>query len=609
MQKKENKTKIFLIAIIAIIAVVLLINSYKNNLTGEAVKTEIPVEIVGESVYMENVLGSSFVESFNDNYGVLKTGQGLTIQTSLTASEDDYQTDVVLEADKDSIKYYLNLLEEYIESNTAYNFLGNNFRIIEVYDYGMVIERNGDLETVMDGDAFIGENQEDPNWVWDLNGLDTYSPSIAVENDFVYNDDSDNPPKVGECIYLPNNYAKICLDGLNVNDNEYTTYTIELDESADLSEVGGNSSEKTIYIHTIDRIIPIKDTSTNEIWVTGNGRVYYLNNNKINFASTIGSMNLRINNDLWLNIIKGGNTINVKLAPTYPLEETLTASFSVVNGKIFALGNTKYYEEANELTWGIQGVGSLNIGTKDEDHRTAYGIIIRDPKSHGASDEVVLEIPPEQVKAGISMSFAGEISVPPIQECTDSDDGLNYDVKGICTDSSGKTPWEDSCTIDTHNNLKLEEVYCDDDNFCYGRMVDCPNGCEDGVCIELKPEQPTKKINYQGVLEMLERCEVEDIDEGMTCAESARSDGAVALNTYLAILYHFPDGRKDTFVVTWLESDDIINKGDVYDWLNLVAGSTAVLDSYEIGCYTCYPESSVWRAGKAAFKQKTFFNR
>ena len=84
---------------------------------------------------------------------------------------------------------------------------------------------------------------------------------------------------------------------------------------------------------------------------------------------------------------------------------------------------------------------------------------------------------------------SGCVSQP---KCTDSDktkeypDGKNYYEKGVCKDSSGKEPWEDSCTPSSADNkIKLEEVYCNDnDNNCYGNMIECPNGCKDGACIK-----------------------------------------------------------------------------------------------------------------------------
>ena len=47
---------------------------------------------------------------------------------------------------------------------------------------------------------------------------------------------------------------------------------------------------------------------------------------------------------------------------------------------------------------------TTNIGTKDEDHRSLYGIIIKDPKTNNAIDKVDLEMPEEQVKAEIEIT-------------------------------------------------------------------------------------------------------------------------------------------------------------------------------------------------------------
>jgi len=376
--------------------------------------------------YEEVALGSSFVKSLSDNNGIFRVdkkaywNEDLIVQTSLTASEDDYQTDIVLEVGKDVIRYYLNIPSGGIVEKT-FDFLGNQITIKNIIsNTQMSIQINNQIKTVQDGDSFIGEDWDNPKWVWDLNNLDTNNPIIGIENDFVYNDDSDNPPKVGKCIYLPNNYAKVCLDGTNIKyDADYQTYTIEYESSADLSEAGGKSIEKTIYIHTVSSR-GIKLTSgpyiRNEIWLTGDGRVYYREplDNKIKFLKKItGADNTIgiINDDLKLFVDKIALgldwKIHIKITPLTGLSEYLDAVFSVKNEEIFALGDTQSMEEAGELTWIITGRDVLNIGTKDEDHRTAYGIIIRDPKSHGASDEVVLDIPPKQVKARVSMSFKG----------------------------------------------------------------------------------------------------------------------------------------------------------------------------------------------------------
>ena len=49
------------------------------------------------------------------------------------------------------------------------------------------------------------------------------------------------------------------------------------------------------------------------------------------------------------------------------------------------------------------------IGTRDNDLRTLYGTIIENPKSHSPSDEVILQIPQEQIKANVRLSSVSPI--------------------------------------------------------------------------------------------------------------------------------------------------------------------------------------------------------
>ncbi|PIV68396.1 MAG: hypothetical protein COS07_04180, partial [Candidatus Aenigmarchaeota archaeon CG01_land_8_20_14_3_00_37_9] len=71
------------------------------------------------------------------------------------------------------------------------------------------------------------------------------------------------------------------------------------------------------------------------------------------------------------------------------------------------LGTTANTEEADELQTKAGTTSWINMGTKDEDHRSLYGIIIMNPKSHGASDEAVFKVPSEQVFATVSVKGPG----------------------------------------------------------------------------------------------------------------------------------------------------------------------------------------------------------
>jgi hypothetical protein len=346
--------------------------------------------------------------------------------TSLTSNEDDYMTDVVLEVARDSIKYNSHVFADSSSIGRTFDFLGHKMSIERIGASSLVMNINGVSEIINDGDSFIGENVNNPDWVWDI-GSGGKPSKIGIENDFIHNDDSDNPRKVGECIKLPNNYAEICLDGLTVRSYEYDTYTIEYDGSADLSGPGFGSVVQTIYIHTTKKDgINLGFTTTEKLWITGDRKVLYEDSNgKIihfittgNFDQSIGVLGDNTAEDPEISIGPVTDVIdylNIKISSS--ANDVLTAKFST-SGEIDTLGDTDSHEEANELSyqnlnlkfWDVQ-----TIGTKDEDHRTAYGIIVRNPKVHGASNEVVLDIPKKQVKAKVSvkMSSGGTMVTPP----------------------------------------------------------------------------------------------------------------------------------------------------------------------------------------------------
>jgi len=77
--------------------------------------------------------------------------------------------------------------------------------------------------------------------------------------------------------------------------------------------------------------------------------------------------------------------------------DNIKIAWTIDSNKAFSsLGDTESSDEPDELMWDIR-----EIGTKDEDQRTKYGIIINDPKSTGSGDEVVLEIPGDIVQANV----------------------------------------------------------------------------------------------------------------------------------------------------------------------------------------------------------------
>jgi len=501
-----------------------------------------------------------------------QAGNAVSVETSLTSSEEDYQTDIVMEVARDAIKYYY-AFSETIKVNATTSsdpleikFLGKNLKITDIDDStegkftayvgseffmdsgdsvvvngktiklsrvgsanAVVVDVDGVTETISsgstktingieivndeafydsnnqmassanliigkdaqetytDGDAYVGEDKDNPDWIWNIGSILSSStsttsstsaeftgPIIGVENDFIFNDDSDNPPKIGECIDLPNNYISLCMDSLTVSDDNYVTYTFEFENSADLSDaITSLTSAKTVFIHTpqseglvlkranLNHVngSTTSDIKTDKIWLysaagTGVGLdnggnesdigIFYkdTNDNKVKLAGLANNekgnaaeiqANYDNTKDTDLQFYIEGNSsatdaINVTLVPYHSTNlpdylDNITMEFGRSSQAFNALGVTASSEEAGELLWQGPWDSTLKtLGTKDEDHRTRYGIIIRDPKAHGSSDEVVLDVPGDQVQANVvikgsaakTSSSGGSVVVNPI---------------------------------------------------------------------------------------------------------------------------------------------------------------------------------------------------
>jgi len=284
----------------------------------------------------------------------------------------------------------------------------------------------------------------------DLGNLMSFSDHvIGIENDFVKDDSSDMPAGVGECYSLPTEYVKICLEGLNVADDEYMELVQEYTNAVDFTKAGFPTltSEPALYIHTNSQEGLVLhqsllvwsngtalDRYTNKIWIYAPGinaeyRIFYEDSSgDIQYAGNLTGGSRITTKFAHLNYGSLGSSVNLNflgrrpsssqsffnITLTSPLLDNITSIFSTSNGKVNALGALQSWEEPSELVWDDR----VNIGTKDEDHRTRYGIIIRDPKTHGASDEVVLEIPNRQVKARVSIALTATSPSQPAKTVT-----------------------------------------------------------------------------------------------------------------------------------------------------------------------------------------------
>ena len=324
-------------------------------------------------------------------------------------------------------------------------------------------------ESYLDGDAYAGEDEDDPEWVWDIGNLNTIGstslsnsvtaevnasnsgPFIGVELDWDYRDGGDaDALGVGDCVDLPNNYASICLDSLTVSDDDYMKLTFELAESQSLGESklpglpitvdtinvkAGDSDGIKLLQSALTNLT--KDKSTQEIWIysvnSSNNAVFYKdkdNSNKKTYAGNVSVTGDGLFAQLVFGDTKDTNLqLNLSGSPgssapvstggqmvVLGIEAIGDSTTDLISGTdhlytywmnatdgMQSLGVTKSSEEASETVWGYTSPGTsfTNIGTKDEDHRTRYGIIINDPKSGGASDRAEFMVPGDQLQANV----------------------------------------------------------------------------------------------------------------------------------------------------------------------------------------------------------------
>ncbi len=315
------------------------------------------------------------------------------------------------------------------------------------------------ITTHKDADPFIGEDKDDVQWTWIIKNLKTKAstnildtnadtahsgPLLSIKNKFIATDiDGSGVDAVasGGSLCFPNNIICIKFNKLTVSD--YATYTIQK-TTVDLSQFNSSWSNKnSILIKSVDdanglqldvdgydiSIETADGATTDNIWIiynsTGNySAVYYEDATNVkklagflNMDSTGDDINIADVNykntkgtDIQLDLRRSFSTANnldlvldilgfEGAAATEGSDDTTINLRHSANSDFSGLGNTSATADDGDLTW-----VSRDIGTKDEDHRTLYGIIIKDPKTNGASDKVELKIPGDQVKAEIEIS-------------------------------------------------------------------------------------------------------------------------------------------------------------------------------------------------------------
>ncbi len=117
-------------------------------------------------------------------------------------------------------------------------------------------------KTYKTGDEFIGQDEDDPNWVWQLNNLngadDSGKPKINVTWDQTWTDD-DEVLYVGDTLNLPNNHVSIALSGLT--EDKWQEYEVERERTELYNSTGGNDGGGEEWNKTTQNTLVIKGPS------------------------------------------------------------------------------------------------------------------------------------------------------------------------------------------------------------------------------------------------------------------------------------------------------------------------------------------------------------
>lgn len=420
----------------------------------------------------------------------------VVLGTSLTSMDDDYGTDVYLEVNARDTLAYSYVFDEPIDLTKASSshpisvtFLGTTFEITSIdSSKGFTATIDGVSQSFEDGDPYYGEDAANPDWVWNLENLDVEGEQVfEIENDFLHNDISD-ALTVGDCISLPNDSPAVCFEGLTVDDADYVTYAMMLSTSSDLSHTfptltsvdaielmsftsggfelqpyttgSGAIQEETSVVTTkqlwlyapgatdiladgsaagstgtLWLAVLYKDTSDSQVKLFGYVAMNGANEiARVNYGETKDSnIVLKTTSDFDSNSLN--LTLDINGTGLDDGEDDLGISWGLSSYTFDSLGDTRSIEEAKELFWGPEASPTY-IGTKAENYRSRYGIIIQNPKSNGAADEVELSIPSDQVFA--------LVSVPNVLTAKTSEKELATCEEDLtsCEEADAKTPYQ-----------------------------------------------------------------------------------------------------------------------------------------------------------------------
>ncbi|MBI4448390.1 hypothetical protein HY643_05405 [Candidatus Woesearchaeota archaeon] len=308
-------------------------------------------------------------------------------------------------------------------------------------------------EQYKDNDPFVGEDQTDPLWRWDLASLNTNNPTIGILWDL--NIDTENeranpliqhPIYEGEQICLPWDYACIKFDSLKIDkyqDYEVDFDTVDLYNDTSSSATAIRTSANVIKINAVGASATglLAQTSPDDTTLTKTDTIYIEANStrvnvyrrkqdeskavlaKSNVSTDTGGNTLGFKIDyrdstfpVYLNTFQGesgARSFNLTFQTEQSNDNNLTVFFKEDAANSFKyLGHEQGYTTTTKDIYYL-GTNAVDISNWKENTRTVGGIMIKDPEADASSDTFHFSVPADdkEFKANIIISAKGKTGV------------------------------------------------------------------------------------------------------------------------------------------------------------------------------------------------------
>jgi len=241
------------------------------------------VSILGQE-YVINEVEDNSITITNAEKLFLAEGDTTTVDGVSLTIEDIYDESIIINGVviDEGKKETVNGVEVKVEE-VYFTSKDNSVSKVEIYAGGDISKEYSD------GDAFIGEDDDDPEWVWSISNPGYDDGYIGVRYDLRQTDEEDDVVYAGEEYIFPNGFATVSFDSLTeVDYSEYEVYFDEVelyteydndkgyvsntddvdvevvvingaeDDSFELFDIHGELVEtNTLYLYKVDEVVRV----------------------------------------------------------------------------------------------------------------------------------------------------------------------------------------------------------------------------------------------------------------------------------------------------------------------------------------------------------------